>query len=776
MALIVTGGGGLALMGGMLLLGHIAGTYEISEILTRGDLIKASPLYLPALLLILIGAFTKSAQFPFHFWLPHAMAAPTPVSAYLHSATMVKAGVFLLARLWPALSGTPEWFLIVSLTGLVTMVVAAWIAIFKDDLKALLAFSTISHLGFLTMLLGLSTRMAVVAAMLHVLNHATFKAALFMSAGIVDHETGTRDIRKLGGLIHLMPITSTLSVIAAAAMAGMPLLNGFLSKELMLEEASLTVYAGLPWLFPAFATLGALFSAAYSARLIFAVFLGRKRDDYPHHPHDPPFGMWLPVALLIIPVIGIGVMPEVLAGAIVERTALATAGGPLPDYHLAIWHGFTPALFMSLTATAGGLLVYLLYSRINRLRLAVPRPDAMSMFQATIAGLVVFSRRLIAGLDNGSLPRYLGVTVAAICVYGLAGFFNAPHAAGTRATLPVTLPAVIGWIVLIGACVLMIARHYDRLLALIVTSVVGLIVSIAFLQFSAPDLALTQISVEVVTTILLLLAINLLPNTTPNEIPQSAKLGAGAFALAIGAGVAALAYAILTRGFETISDYHVAQSKPGGGGTNVVNVILVDFRGYDTFGEIIVLAIAALTIFALLDNALHGAAGKRLAATRFGPQAFDPHPLLMTVVTRVVLPLALMTGVYILLRGHNMPGGGFIAGLVVAIAYLMQYMASGYLWAQKRARMDAHLMIGGGVLIAGATGLASLLFDRPFLTSTFGYFHLPLFGEVELASAMAFDVGVFFTVLGTCILSLATLSRVEDRAEKASLQAEEGRG
>jgi multicomponent K+:H+ antiporter subunit A len=768
MALIVTGGGGLALMGGMLLLGNIAGTFEISEILTRGEQIKASPLYLPALLLILLGAFTKSAQFPFHFWLPHAMAAPTPVSAYLHSATMVKAGVFLLARLWPALSGTPEWFLIVSMTGLVTMVVAAWIAIFKDDLKALLAFSTVSHLGLLTMLLGLSTRMAVVAAVFHVLNHATFKAALFMSAGIVDHETGTRDIRKLGGLIHVMPITAVLSVIAAASMAGIIGLNGFLSKELMLEEAATTVYAGQAWLFPVFATLGGLFSAAYSARLIFAVFFGRKRDDYPHHPHDPPFGMWLPVALLVIPVIAIGLMPQMFAGAIVERTALATAGGALPDYYLAIWHGITPALIMSLIATFGGLLLYLLYAQVNRLRLSVPRPDAMTMFQATIAGIVVFSRRLMAAFDNGSLPRYFGVTVAAVCVFGVAGFLTSPYAPGTRPTLPVNLPAITGWLALIAACILIVARHHDRLFALIITSVVGLIVSLAFLQFSAPDLALTQISVEVVTTILLLLAINLLPRISANDLPRSASLGAGAFALIVGAGVAALAYAILTRGFETISDYHVAQSKPGGGGTNVVNVILVDFRGYDTFGEIIVLAIAALTIFALLDAALHGASGRRLAATRFGPQAFDPHPLMMIVITRVVLPLALMTGVYILLRGHNLPGGGFIAGLIVAIAYLMQYMASGYLWAQKRARMDAHLMIGGGVAIAGATGLASLLFDRPFLSSTFGYFDLPLFGEVELASAMAFDVGVFFTVLGTCILSLATISRVENRAEEAS--------
>jgi multicomponent K+:H+ antiporter subunit A len=396
----------------------------------------------------------------------------------------------------------------------------------------------------------------------------------------------------------------------------------------------------------------------------------------------------------------------------------------------------------------------------------------MTMFQTTIAAIVIFARRFITRLDNASLPRYLGVVVAAVAVFGLAGFLGAPYASGTRPTLPVTVSAVTGWFALIAACILMVVRHYDRLLALIITSVVGLIVSLAFLQFSAPDLALTQISVEVVTTILLLLAINLLPNKTEDEIPRPGKIGAGVFAVMIGAGVAALAYAILTRGFETISDYHIAQSKPGGGGTNVVNVILVDFRGYDTFGEIIVLAIAALTIFALLDNALHGAAGRRLAATRFGPQAHDPHPLMMIVVTRVVLPLALMTGVYILLRGHNMPGGGFIAGLIVAIAYLMQYMASGYLWAQKRARMDAHLMIGGGVALAGGTGLASLLFDRPFLTSTFGYFHLPLFGEVELASAMAFDVGVFFTVLGTCILSLATISRVEDRAEKASLAAE----
>lgn len=774
MALVVTGSGGLALMGGMLLLGHAAGSYLLSDILTRGETIKASSLYLPALLLILLGAFTKSAQFPFHFWLPQAMAAPTPVSAYLHSATMVKAGIFLLARLWPALSGTPEWFVIVSLTGLLTMVIAAWIALFKDDLKALLAYSTVSHLGLLTMLLGFGTRSALIAAVLHILNHATFKAALFMSAGIVDHETGTRDIRRLGGLRHLMPITSGLAIVAAASMAGVAPLSGFLSKEMMLEEASHTIYAGQAWLFPLFATVGALLSAAYSARLVFHVFLGRKRYDYLRPPHDPPASMWLPVATLLIPVIAIGLMPAAIAGPIVEITARAAAGVALPEFHLTLWHGMTPALAMSAFATVGGLALLWGYPAANRVRLAVPRPEATAMFAASVAGMVRASRFLRGIIDDGRLPRYLTIIVGIIGILGLAGFLSAAPTSisGDRVPLPATLPALTGWLVLLLACGLIVCRHYDRFAALIITSVVGLVVSLAFLQFSAPDLALTQISVEVVTTILLLLAINLLPRTTPDELPLRSKLGAGGLAVLGGVGVAALAYAVMTRSFETISDFHIAQSKPGGGGTNVVNVILVDFRGYDTFGEIIVLAIAALTIFALLDSAMHGAAGRRLARVRFSPQAHDPHPLMLTVVARILLPLSLTVGAYILLRGHNMPGGGFIAGLIVAVAFLMQYMASGYVWAHRRARFDAHVLIGGGVMIAGATGVASLLLDRPFLTSTFGYFHFPIFGEVELASAMAFDIGVFFTVIGTCLLSLATLSRVEERAEQASNQAE----
>ncbi|MFN7129503.1 MAG: proton-conducting transporter membrane subunit, partial [Brevundimonas sp.] len=472
MALAVTGAGGLSLIGGLLILGNIAGSYDLTVILQNREAIQASPLYLPALLLILGGCFTKSAQFPFHFWLPHAMAAPTPVSAYLHSATMVKAGIFMLARLWPVLSGTNEWFYLVATTGLVTMVFAAVVALFKDDLKGLLAYSTISHLGFLTMLFGFGTPMAAVVGVFHILNHATFKAALFMNAGIVDHEAGTRDIKRLGGLATLMPIAATLAVVAGLSMAGIPPLNGFISKEMMLEEAAHTVWWSQPWLVPALATLGATFSVAYSFRYIVHVYFGKRRTDYPKPPHDPGIGLWGPPTVLVGLVVAIGLFPAVVAGPLVEAVSRAVIGGETPYYSLSLWHGLTPALFMSIAAIGLGLVILSAHRPIAAVWRSLSMPDAKVLFDR---GLVAATRAAAAFTDrtqNGSLERYIAMFIGAALVVGFAGFFGFAFVAGDRPTTPASPMAIVAWGALITATVLVLVHHRARYLSLIYIGIV----------------------------------------------------------------------------------------------------------------------------------------------------------------------------------------------------------------------------------------------------------------------------------------------------------------
>jgi multicomponent K+:H+ antiporter subunit A len=770
MALTVTGMGGLALIAGMLILGQIVGSYDLSVILQNRELIQADPLYVPALLLILLGAFTKSAQFPFHFWLPHAMAAPTPVSAYLHSATMVKAGIFLMARMWPVLSGTPEWFYIVTTTGLITMILGAVIALFKHDLKALLAFSTVSHLGLITMLLGTGTAFGAFAAMFHILNHSTFKAALFMSAGIIDHETNTRDIRKLGGLRHLMPITFIIATIAALSMAGIPLLNGFLSKEMMLEEMAHTYLFGPEWLVPALATFGSLFSAAYCFRLIGHTFLGPKRapESYPAKPHDPGVGLWLPPAILVVLVVIIGVAPFVVEDFVKLVTASVLGStAEVPTAHIKIWHGLVPALYMSIVAVGGGLIVVSKFRPLSRLWEATPRPEAKIIFDDIITALVMCARAIIHPLHNGAFTRYAMIMAITTVAASYHAWTTGVVGAVTREIQPVGWVEIGGWIMLVAAAIGLACLHYNRLLSLILIGIVGLMVSIGFVLLSAPDLAMTQITVEVVTIILLLLALNFLPNHTPVE--SSALRRVRDVIVASGAGLAtmALTYHYLLRDAISapISEFHLANSYEGGGGTNVVNVILVDFRGFDTFGEIIVLGIAALLIYALTETLLNGPVRARLLnRVPDKPLSGTQHPMMMVVLTRVMMPVILMVGFYIFLRGHNEPGGGFIAGLIVSIAVVMQYMASGFGWASDRQRLPYHGVIGAGVLIAGLTGIGSWFFSKPFLTSDFTYLRIPPFEKFEVATAALFDLGVFLAVVGAVMLTLESFSRLARRA------------
>ncbi|MEH6833423.1 MULTISPECIES: monovalent cation/H+ antiporter subunit A [Falsihalocynthiibacter] len=763
MALTVTGMGGLSMIAGLLILGNIVGSYDLSIILTQKDLIQASPLYLPALILILIGAFTKSAQFPFHFWLPHAMAAPTPVSAYLHSATMVKAGIFLMARLWPVLAGTEEWFYIVATTGLITMVLGAVIALFKDDLKSLLAFSTVSHLGLITMLLGFGTKIAAVTAVFHIINHATFKAALFMSAGIIDHETHTRDIKRLGGLRTLMPITFILVTLASLSMAGLPPLNGFLSKEMMLEEAAHTVWASYPYLLPAVVVLGALFSAAYSFRLIAHVFLGPVRNDYPAAPHDPPSGLLISPGILVFLVVAIGLFSSAIVGPIVAVSARAVIGGTeLPYYSLKIWHGFTPALYMSGVALIGGLFLLWSYGFLDRIWNAIPRPEAKVIFDRLLGALERASRSFTAVLHDGALSRYSAIFLIFTMSLALYAYVSGTHSVPLNAASDVEFLGAIGWICMVVSALCVVIFHRNRLLSLVIIGMTGLMVSLLFNYYSAPDLALTQISVEVVTIILLLLSLNFMPKTSPIESTSGRRARDIIISVVAGLGVGGLVYAILLSSFAqpSISEFHLENSYSGGGGTNVVNVILVDFRGFDTFGEIIVLGIAAVVIFALTESVLaSNVRAKLLNRTPDKPLSKDVHPMMMVVATRVMMPIALMVGVYIFLRGHNMPGGGFIAGLVVAIAFVMQYMASGFSWAAARQKFPYHAVIGCGVLVAAVTGMGAWFNGLPFLTSAFAYVHIPGLEEFELATAMFFDLGVFLAVFGAIMLALESFAR-----------------
>ena len=768
MALTVTGMGGLAMIGGMLLLGQIVGSYDLSVILQNRNLIQASPMYLPALILILLGCFTKSAQFPFHFWLPHAMSAPTPVSAYLHSATMVKAGIFLMARMWPVLSGTPEWFMIVTTAGLITMVLGAVIALFKHDLKSLLAFSTVSHLGLITMLLGTGTAFGAMAAMFHILNHATFKAALFMSAGIIDHEAHTRDIRRLGGLRHLMPVTFVIASLAALSMAGIPLLNGFLSKEMMLEEATHTALFGMPLLVPVMATIGSLFSAAYCFRFISHTFLGPQRDDYPATPHDPPVGLWLPPAILVVLVVAIGVAPF-LAEPFIKVVTASVLGdaAELPKAYFKIWHGLVPALYMSMIAVVGGLLMLLIFKPALGVWDKAARPEAKHIFDAVIASAVSLARRIIAPLHDGAFTRYAAIMAVTVVAVGYHAWATGTVGAPTRSVQPANFVQIAGWLMLVAATCGLVVLHRNRLLSLILIGIVGLVVSVGFVFFSAPDLAMTQLTVEVVTIILLLLALNFLPNHTPVESSVLRRTRDGTVAVAAGLGAAALSYHYLLRDTiaPSISNFHLANSYKGGGGTNVVNVILVDFRGFDTYGEIIVLGIAALIIYALTEALLDGPVRARLLNRKPDqPRSGGMHPMMMVVVTRVIMPVVLMVGFYIFWRGHNVPGGGFIAGLVVSIAVVMQYMASGFSWTSARLRYPYHGVIGTGVLIAGLTGIGSWFFGKPFLTSDFTYVRIPPFEKFELATAALFDLGVFLAVVGAVMLSLESFSRLSRRA------------
>ncbi len=768
LALMITGGGGLALLAAVILIGQVVGSYELSAVLDSGQTIENHRLYPAIMALFLVGVATKSAQFPFHFWLPHAMAAPTPVSAYLHSATMVKAGIFLLGRFFPVLAGTDIWFYGVSSMGLATLLVGAYLALFQHDIKGLLAYSTVSHLGLITLLFGLGTPLGEIAAIFHILNHAVFKASLFMAAGIIDHETGTRDMRRLNGLFKHMPHTALLAMVAAAAMAGVPLLNGFLSKEMFFGETLGLRWlseAEWHWLFPWAATLAGVFAVAYSLRFIHDVFFNGEPRDFARTPHEPPRWMKVPVEVLVVLCLAVGTLPELTARPLLEVAAAAVLQQPLPEFSLSIWHGFTTPFQMSLVALGGGIALYASRQWVFRTheRLLLWKLNGKVAAERLVVLLFDLCRWLDAWLDNRSLQRYSFLLVVSALAAGAVGLWGQPLVPTDSAAATPPGPAVLLGGLLLGAGALATALvHRQRLVAVLMLGLVGLITSLLFARFSAPDLALTQLLVEIATVILLLLAMYFLPQTTP-AVSNWYRRGRDALIAALaGLGVAVLCYVMLSRPTDSVSAFYLAESKPGGGGTNVVNVILVDFRALDTLGEITVLGIAAVGILAMITGlVLRGPQRDWLGR----PWISDRHPLILVTVSKLMLPIALLVSAFLFLRGHNEPGGGFIAGLVTGVALILQYIAEGSEVTRARLPWDHQGLIGAGILMALLTGVASWWLGYPFLTTTYTYLTLPVIGEFELASAMLFDLGVYLAVVGTVLLILAGIGRLSLRED-----------
>ncbi|MDI5893006.1 putative monovalent cation/H+ antiporter subunit A [Halomonas rhizosphaerae] len=594
--LFVTVGGGLALLAGFAMLAVAGDSWSLAELTRRGELLREHALYTPLLVCVLLGAFTKSAQFPFHFWLPNAMAAPTPVSAYLHSATMVKAGVYLLARLHPALGGTDGWVITLSLVGALTMATGAFLAIQHTNVKKLLAYSTVMALGTLTMLLGIGTEGALVAFVIFLLAHSLYKGALFMVAGILDHETGTKDVTAMGGLRRVMPITAAVAGVAALSLAGLPPLLGFVGKELMFASV-LSVDAWRP-LILLLAFTAAFLTLAVAAIVALRPFFGVPRET-PRAPHEAPHAMLAGPALLAALSLSFGLAPGLLDPLV--GATVAGIGAPGAEVHLALWHGVNLPLLLSLASLLLGLLAYRHWDRLRawlaRLEPLMARgPEAG--YEALMAGMVSVAGWQTRMLQNGHIRNYLVVTL--LVLVGLVG-----HALVFRHTLEFDFAlavyfheAVVAGLMIAGAVAACVMR--SRLAAVAALGIMGFSIALTFVLFSAPDLAITQLLVETLTVILLVLVLFRLPRFATLSTPIE-RLRDLAVASLTGGLITLLMLSVLSgERLPRISDYMTANSQPLGHGHNIVNVILVDFRALDTLGEMFVLALAAIGVYAML--------------------------------------------------------------------------------------------------------------------------------------------------------------------------------
>ena len=762
-SMLITVAGGLALLGGIVLLGIAGGSLSLQTLVSQAAAIQAHPYYPAVVLLVLLGAFTKSAQAPFHLWLPGAMAAPTPVSAYLHSATMVKAGIFLTAKMGMLLGGTGLWFGVVAGVGMITMFLGSYLAVQQTDLKGLLAFSTVSQLGFMLTMFGYGTPGALGAGILHLLNHALFKGSLFMLVGIIDHQTGTREIDRLSGLRRAMPRTAVMMALAAFSMAGLPFLNGFVSKEMILAAMLEPPFAAnlFTWALPVLAVAGSALTAFYSLILAHKIFFGPLGETTPVKPREASWGLLLPPAVLTVLVVVLGVAPGLVEQVIVAAGTTVLTGTPA-TVHLALWHGFNLPLLMSLGAIALGALCYLQRDRFvgGLRRLTSTRFNVNAAYEGFLRVLEDGSGRVTRSMMTGYFRDYLifilGFT-ALITGYALArsGFLrlNWSNVEFTQITWTefAVIIAMVG-----GALTAVFARQRIAVTLGVATS--GFMIAVLWVLWHAPDLALTQTIVETVSVVPLFLAFAYLPKLRQRSLRPKVDGVNALVAAALGATVTCyLIMAHANQLFPSIGEFFVENSFTLGGGHNIVNVILVDFRALDTMGEISVLALVALAISTLVrpqrvrEDA--GDKGKK--------SSLMINPLILPATSRVLFYLVLIYSIYIFFRGHHNPGGGFVSGLMAASALIIWALAYERPAAVALMPVKARHVMAAGLLLVVSLGLGAVLLGYPFLTQAFTEFELPLLGRVELATALLFDLGVWLVVFGS--MSGIVISMSNDR-------------
>ncbi len=747
-AILITGAGGLAMLAGFVVLGQAAGTYRISEL---ADATLGGPAVSAAVILVLIGAFTKSAQLPFAGWLPGAMVAPTPISTYLHAATMVKAGVYLVARLSPALSEIGAWRSTIIVVSSATLIVGGWRALRQHDLKLLLAYGTVSQLAFMMLLFGMGRYDLAQAGVVALIAHGAFKAALFMVVGIVDHQTGTRDIRKLHGFGRgWWPVIAT-TVLAAASMAGFPPLLGFIAKEKGLDAALEADFGGAAALVVVL-VVGSAITVAYSGRFVLGIFgmLGESSDE--SVSQAAPAARWSFVAPALFLAIGslVAGLAPVLLDEIVRdaTTALYTDASPKA---VVLWAGWNTALLLSGVIITLGLALIGLHHRVERIQQVVASsiaaiPDSDRVFWAIVTGTSRFARKVTRFIQNGSLPVYLmvilGVAAAAPLGPAIRELDELPPLIGDWVHVPIAVVIVVA---AVGATVVR-----RRIAAALMLGAVGMAMAGFYVTQGAPDLALTQFTIETLATVLFVLVLRFLPRrfadtraaiTAPVRLLVATLAGATVFVLAL---VASAGRSDVLQ--QSISEEMLERSVPDGKGSNVVNVILVDFRGLDTLGEITVLVVAALGAVTLARSA-RGAGSIGQVRTTFAKLP------IVEAATRLLYPSIMVLSLYFLFAGHNQPGGGFVGGLTAGAAVSLRYISGGVAAVRSSLRLAPWTVLGGGLAISAITAVVPLATGNALLEHGDVEWDLPLLGKLKVTSALPFDIGVYLVVVGLILMA-----------------------